>query len=118
MTIPVKLKDLQKIKINNAPKNENKTNVKVSFKGDYSLNITNEINLIGKNIDEAILELETYLPNAKGKGYKEVRIVHGKGTGALRKGVQKYLKTNKMVEKYRNGEFGEGDFGVTIVTFK
>ena len=118
LTIPVKLKDLQKIKINNAPKNENKTNVKVAFKGDYSLNITNEINLIGKNIDEAILELETYLPNAKGKGYKEVRIVHGKGTGALRKGVQKYLKTNKLVEKYRNGEFGEGDFGVTIVTFK
>lgn len=76
------------------------------------------MNIIGKDSLEAIYELENYLPTARAKGYKEVRIVHGKGAGILRKAVNEYLKKSKIVEEYRLGTFGEGDVGVTIVTLK
>ena len=72
----------------------------------------------GKTVDEAIAELDKYLDDAYIAHLKTVRIVHGKGTGALRKGVHNYLKRQKHVASYRLGEFGEGDAGVTIVEFK
>lgn len=80
--------------------------------------ISTEINLLGKTVDEAIAELDKYLDDAYIAHMKSVRIVHGKGTGALRKGVHNYLKRQKHVESFRLGEFGEGDAGVTIVEFK
>ena len=72
----------------------------------------------GKTVDEAIAELDKYLDDAYIAHLKTVRIVHGKGTGALRKGVHNYLKRQKHVASYRLGEFGEGDAGVTIAEFK
>ena len=83
-----------------------------------STSISTEINLLGKTVDEAVAELDKYLDDAYLAHLKTVRIVHGKGTGALRKGVHNYLKRQKHVASYRLGEFGEGDAGVTIVEFK
>ena len=83
-----------------------------------SSSISTEINLLGKTVDEAIAELDKYLDDAYLSHMKSVRIVHGKGTGALRKGVHNYLRRQKHVESFRLGEFGEGDAGVTIVEFK
>ena len=79
--------------------------------------VSTEINLLGKTVDEAVAELDKYLDDAYIAHLKSVRIVHGKGTGALRKGVHNYLKRQKHVESFRLGEFGEGDAGVTIVEF-
>ena len=77
-----------------------------------------EINLLGKTVDEAIAELDKYLDDAYLAHMPSVRVVHGKGTGALRKGVHTYLRRVKYVKSFRLGEFGEGDAGVTIVEFK
>ena len=77
-----------------------------------------ELNLLGKTSDEAISELDKYLDDAYIAHLHSVRIVHGKGTGALRKAVHNYLRRCKIVAEYHLGEFGEGDAGVTIVTFK
>lgn len=77
-----------------------------------------ELNLLGKTVDEAISELDKYLDDAYLAHIPSVRIVHGKGTGTLRKGVHNYLRRCKIVDEYHLGEFGEGDAGVTIVTFK
>lgn len=83
-----------------------------------SASISAEINLIGKTTDEAIALLDKYLDDAYISHLPSVRIVHGKGTGALRSAVQKHLKRQKYIKSYRLGEFGEGDAGVTIAEFK
>ena len=83
-----------------------------------SSSVSTEINLLGKTVDEAIAILDKYLVDAYLAHLSKVRVVHGKGTGALRKGVHDYLRRNKRVASYRLGEFGEGDAGVTIVEFK
>ncbi len=77
--------------------------------------ISPEINLLGKTTDEAINELDKYLDDARMSHLTSVRVVHGKGTGALRKAVQEYLRKQKWIKSYRSGDFGEGDAGVTIV---
>ena len=83
-----------------------------------SFSISPEINLLGKTVDEAIAGLDKYLDDAYLAHLSSVRVVHGKGTGALRNAVQNHLKRVKYVKSYRLGEYGEGDAGVTIVTFK
>ncbi len=83
-----------------------------------SSSVSTEINLLGKTVDEAVAELDKYLDDAYIAHLKSVRVVHGKGTGALRKGVHDYLRRQKHVASFRLGEFGEGDAGVTIVEFK
>lgn len=88
------------------------------IKMSKSANISTEINLLGKTVDEAVAELDKYLDDAYIAHLSSVRIVHGKGTGALRKGVHNYLRRQKHVASFRLGEFGEGDAGVTIVEFK
>ena len=80
-------------------------------------NIKTEINLIGKNSDDAIAELDKYLDDAYMSHLGSVRVVHGKGAGILRNAVHSYLKGVPYVKSYKLGEFGEGDAGVTIVTF-
>lgn len=80
--------------------------------------ISMEINLLGKMVDEAIAELDKYLDDAYLSHLSSVRIVHGKGTGALRNAVHNYLKNVSYVSSYRLAEYGEGDAGVTIVEFK
>ncbi len=91
-------------------------------KDRYSINkaatISPEINLLGNTVDEAIARLEKYLDDAMIAGLASVRIVHGKGTGALRKGIHEYLRRQKFIQSYHLAEFGEGDTGVTIVTLK
>ena len=88
----------------------------------YSINksatIRPEINLLGLTVDEAVFKLEKYLDDAMIAGLSSVRVVHGKGTGALRKGIHEYLRHQNFVKSYKLAEFGEGDAGVTIVTFK
>ena len=88
------------------------------IKMSKSASVSTEINLLGKTVDEAIAELDKYLDDAYIAHLSSVRIVHGKGTGALRQGVHNYLKRQKHVASYRLGAFGEGDAGVTIVEFK
>ncbi len=88
------------------------------IKMSKSASVGIEINLLGKTVDEAIAELDKYLDDAYLAHMPSVRIVHGKGTGALRKGVHNYLRRVKYVASFRLGEFGEGDAGVTIVEFK
>ena len=83
-----------------------------------SASVSTEINLLGRTVDEAIAELDKYLDDAYIAHLKSVRIVHGKGTGALRKGIHDYLRRQKHVSSFHLGEFGEGDAGVTIVDFK
>ena len=83
-----------------------------------SASVSTEINLIGKTIDEAIPLLDKYLDDAYLAHLPSVRIVHGKGTGALRNAVQAHLKRLKYIKSFHLGEFGEGDSGVTIAEFK
>lgn len=88
------------------------------IKMNKSASVRTEINLLGKTVDEAVSELDKYLDDAYLAHLSSVRIVHGKGTGALRKGVHNYLKRLKYVQAFHLAEFGEGDAGVTIVEFK
>ena len=83
-----------------------------------SLSVSPEINLLGKTVDEAVTELDKYLDDALLSHLNTVRVVHGKGTGALRKGIHEYLRRQKHVKSYRLAEFGEGDAGVTVVELK
>lgn len=88
------------------------------IKMSKSFSISPEINLLGKTVDEAVALLDKYLDDAYLAHLPSVRIVHGKGTGALRAGVHNHLKRCKTVKSFRLGEFGEGDAGVTIAEFK
>ena len=72
----------------------------------------------GKNVEEAWIDVDKYLDDALFHGIKSVTIVHGKGTGLLRKGLWEFFRKDKRIKKYRNGEYGEGDFGVTVVELK
>ncbi len=107
------------LELRSKPKEEK---LPASAKDRYSINksasIKSEINLLGNTVDEAISKLEKYLDDAMIAGLSSVRVVHGKGTGALRKGLHEYLRRQKFVKSYKLAEFGEGDAGVTIVTFK
>ncbi len=115
----VNISDLEIIEEQNpyTAKNMRRTN-KGKLKMSKSLSVSPEINLLGKTVDEAVAELDKYLDDAILSHLNTVRIVHGKGTGALRKGVHEYLRRQKHVKSYRLGEFGEGDAGVTIAELK
>lgn len=93
---------------------------KSTSSGNFSkaLNISPEINLLGLTTDEAIYKLDKYLDDAYLSHLSSVRIVHGKGTGALRNAVQNHLRKTSYIKSFRLGEFGEGDAGVTIAEFK
>ena len=88
------------------------------LKMSKSTSVSTEINLIGKTVDEAIALLDKYLDDAYLAHLPSVRIVHGKGTGALRSAVQSHLKRQSYIKSFHLGEFGEGDAGVTIAEFK
>ncbi len=83
-----------------------------------SLNISTELNIIGKRVDEAMPLVDKYLDDAYLAHLPKVTIIHGRGTGALKEAVHSHLKRAKYVKSFRIGEFGEGDHGVTIVEFK
>lgn len=90
----------------------------VKNNGYKSKNVSSEINVIGLNVDEAIFLIDKYLDDCIIAKLSPVRIVHGKGTGKLRQGVQAYLKKHPHVSTFRLGTFGEGEMGVTVVELK
>ncbi len=120
MRMKASLKDLEKLP------DEDKVDLKQTGRkggagtGSFgkSMSISPEINLLGKTVDEATSELGKYLDDAFLAHLEQVRVVHGKGTGALRTGIHKYLKKNRHAASFRLGEFGEGDSGVTIVKIR
>lgn len=114
----VNIRDLILLEDETSPtsKKFNKTGIG-KVKLNKSASISHEINLIGKTTDEAIALLDKYLDDAYISHLPSVRIVHGKGTGALRAAVHTHLKRTKYVKSYHLGEFGEGDAGVTIAEF-
>ena len=89
-----------------------------SYISSKAKTIKNEIDLRGMNIEEAIMELEKYIDDSYMAGLKEVYIIHGKGTGALRKGLQDYFKRHKLVKSHRLGKYEEGGMGVTVLELK
>lgn len=114
----VNMKDLE---ILSQPTKQQETSGRTStskMKMSKSASISTEINLIGRTTDEAVALLDKYLDDAYLAHLPSVRVVHGKGTGALRNAVHKHLRRMKYVKSFRLGEFGEGDAGVTIVEFK
>lgn len=115
LTCTVKNSDLQKIKHESAKVDQPKATVTRQFS---NVACPRELNVLGQNCDEAIFNIELYISQAILQGYEEVRIVHGKGTGALRKGLHAYFATNKNIESFRLGNFGEGDNGVTVLKLK
>ena len=94
---------------------EKKTRTMISSK---SKTIKNEIDLRGRNIEEAILELDKYIDDSYMAGLKEIHIIHGKGTGALREGLQNYFRGHRLVKSHRVGKYGEGGMGVTVLEIK
>lgn len=109
--------------INDLERSESKEEVKVekktkSINKAKSKNISSEINLIGRTVDEAILLLDKYLDDAYLARLKEVRIIHGKGTGTLRDAVRKYLQNSKHVIEYREADYTEGGSGATVAVIK
>lgn len=114
----VNIKDLVLIEDTPVLGNKKKSTGAGKIKMSKSASVSTEINLIGKTTDEAIALLDKYLDDAYIAHMPSVRIVHGKGTGALRNAVHNHLKRLKNIKSYRLGEFGEGDAGVTIAEFK
>lgn len=98
--------------------NEKSTVKSKNIIGTKSKTIKNEIDLRGKNIEEAIIDIDKYLDDSYIAGLKEVYIIHGKGTGALRDGVKSYLRGHRHVKGFRAGKYGEGGDGVTVVEIK
>ena len=90
----------------------------ISFSNQKSKNISSEINVIGLNVDQAIPIVDKYLDDCYMANLEQARIVHGKGTGKLREGIHNFLKKHPHVKSFRLGTFGEGEMGVTVVSFK
>ena len=121
ITTTVKLSDLAKpITLKETTKEKPKNNKKVSFSPSKPAQnfITPEIMVLGKTVMEAIEIVEPFFMSLVDSENKTVRVVHGKGTMALAKGLHAYFKTCPMVDSFRYGRYGEGDNGVTIVTLK
>ncbi|TYQ13002.1 UNVERIFIED_CONTAM: DNA mismatch repair protein MutS2 [Acetivibrio alkalicellulosi] len=108
---------ISNLKIVDEQKNEIKRSGIGQIGASKARNISTEIDLRGHNLDEAVDKIDKYLDDAFIAGLPEVSIIHGKGTGALRSGIHKYLKSNPRVKSFRLGQYGEGESGVTIVEF-
>ena len=115
MTVKTNLKDLELVREEKPAKKTETVRTSGLVK---AASVSPELNLIGKYVDEAISELDKYLDDAYLAHLPKVTIIHGRGTGALRQAVQNHLKRQSYVKSFKNGEFGEGDHGVTIVEFK
>lgn len=114
MKMNINIKYLEKTKDSNKKTKSISSYASVS----KTKNAKSEINVIGLNVDEAIFVIDKFLDDCYLAKLQTVRIVHGKGTGKLREGIHKFLKTNSHVDSFRIGTFGEGEMGVTVVTLK
>ena len=113
MKLNVKLKDIRLIEEKKAAA---PTSGKVGLGAGKQVGL--ELDVRGMLVDEANIIVDRYLDDAYNAGLSEVNIIHGKGTGALRTGIQAFLKRHPLVKGYRMGSYGEGDAGVTVVTLK
>ena len=112
MTLPItdcEITDTPVVTEPKPPKSHRRMNL------ERAATIRQEINVIGLTVDEAISKIDKYMDDALLSNLSQITIIHGKGTGALRKGIHEYLRKQTHVAEFRNGEFGEGDMGVTIV---
>lgn len=112
MTLPItdcEITDTPTVTEPKPPKSHRRMNL------ERAATIRPEINVIGLTVDEAISKIDKYMDDALLSNLSQITIIHGKGTGALRKGIHEYLRKQAHVAEFRNGEFGEGDMGVTIV---
>ncbi|MBQ3040918.1 MAG: endonuclease MutS2 [Clostridia bacterium] len=104
----------KKPKTQNPPNTSSSKRAKITSSGSFSVSL----DVRGKNVEEAWMDVDKYLDEALVYGVKSVTIVHGKGTGMLRKGLWELFRKDKRIKSYRNGEYGEGDFGVTVIELK
>ena len=122
LTTNVKLSDL--LLLNTSKKSSTKQsgsthkNSNVTFSNNKAQNVASEINVIGLTVDQALPIVDKYLDDCYMANLENARIVHGKGTGRLRDGIHSFLKKNPHVKSYRMGTYGEGEMGVTVVSFK
>ncbi|MBQ7091496.1 MAG: Smr/MutS family protein, partial [Clostridia bacterium] len=112
MKVNVKLSDLRMAKDDTPQKGAGR----IKLEKDRQVGM--ELDIRGMLVDDAILVVDRYIDNAALSGLSEINIIHGKGTGALRAGIQDYLRTNKRIKSFRLGNYGEGDAGVTVATLK
>ena len=118
MKMNVDIKFLQEVKKASTNKSHNKITDYTKHSSFKAQSVSPEINILGMTVDEAIPIVDKYLDDCFIAKLSPVRIVHGKGTGALRSGIHRFLKSNKLVDSFRLGTFGEGEMGVTIVNLK
>lgn len=110
--------DITNLSLDNSKNEEKKTQKSSSTSHLKQKMISNEVNVIGLNVDEAIYIIDKYLDDCFLTSLNTIRIVHGKGTGKLRQGIHTFLKKHPHVKSFRLGTFGEGEMGVTVVEFK
>ena len=115
MKLSINLKYLEKINKTEKAKNKSTSSYSSVSKAKH---VSSEINVIGLNVDEAIFVIDKFLDDCSIANLQTVRIVHGKGTGKLREGIHKFLKSNSRVKSFRIGTYGEGEMGVTVVELK
>ena len=119
MKMSVDIKYLQEIKKSSSNKSHNKINSDYTKQSSFKAqSVSPEINILGMTVDEAIPIVDKYLDDCFIAKISPIRIVHGKGTGALRSGIHRFLKSNELVDSFRLGTFGEGEMGVTVVNLK
>lgn len=118
MKMSVNIKDIEKIQEESNIKQKNNVQTKGYTSISKSRNIKPEINVIGLNVEEAIFVVDKFLDDCSLAKLQTVRIVHGKGTGKLRKGIHEFLKKHPHVKSMRMGTYGEGEMGVTVVELK
>jgi len=116
MKVNVNISTLRRVD-DNGTEEKNTKNVRKII-SSKSKTIKNEIDIRGNNIEEGIISIDKYLDDAYMAALKEIYIIHGKGTGALREGIKSYLKGHKHVKSLRQGKYGEGGDGVTVVEIK
>jgi DNA mismatch repair protein MutS2 len=115
MKVSVNIKDTMLLGDDGKPKDVKKSSRKYSSR---TMSVSTEVDLRGMNVEEAIVVLDKYIDDAFLSNLESVRIIHGKGTGALKNGLKDYFRRHPHVQGFRDGEFGEGGHGVTVLTFK